>query len=191
MTDKEYLELYRNSPTTAQNMLFEEYVGYVYSIVYNKLRSCAGHEDIEECVGDVFFSVYQNYEKNESFDGDLKGFIGTIAARKAINKFHSITLHSGRTTSMEDEVLEIADNENIEENAEKSELRKTLLDIIKSLGEPDSTIVLQKFYFNESSAKIAEKLSMTSAAVRVRCGRAIKKMRKLLEAQGITLKEGY
>jgi hypothetical protein len=32
---------------------------------------------------------------------------------------------------------------------------------------------------------------MTSAAVRVRCGRAIKKMRKLLEAQGITLKEGY
>ena len=178
MTDKEYLELYRNSPTTAQNMLFEEYVGYVYSIVYNKLRSCAGHEDIEECVGDVFFSVYQNYEKSESFDGDLKGFIGTIAARKAINKFHSITLHSGRTTSMEDEVLEIADNENIEENAEKSELRKTLLDI-------------QKFYFNESSAKIAEKLSMTSAAVRVRCGRAIKKMKKLLEAQGITLKEGY
>ena len=183
MTDKEYLELYRNSPTTAQNMLFEEYVGYVYSIVYNKLRSCAGHEDIEECVGDVFFSVYQNYEKSESFDGDLKGFIGTIAARKAINKFHSITLHSGRTTSMEDEVLEIADNENIEE--------KTLLDVIRSLGEPDSTIVLQKFYFNESSAKIAEKLSMTSAAVRVRCGRAIKKMKKLLEAQGITLKEGY
>ena len=58
MTDKEYLELYRNSPTIAQNMLFEEYVGYVYSIVFNKLRSCAGHEDIEECVGDVFFSVY-------------------------------------------------------------------------------------------------------------------------------------
>jgi RNA polymerase sigma-70 factor (ECF subfamily) len=92
---------------------------------------------------------------------------------------------------MEDEVFEIADDENIEENAEKSELRKTLLDVIRSLGEPDSTIVLQKFYFNESSAKIAEKLSMTSAAVRVRCGRAIKKMRKLLEAQGITLKEGY
>ncbi|MBQ7007921.1 MAG: sigma-70 family RNA polymerase sigma factor [Ruminococcus sp.] len=191
MTDKEYLELYRNSPTTAQNMLFEEYVGYVYSIVFNKLRSCAGHEDIEECVGDIFFSVYQNYEINKSFDGDLKGFIGTIAARKAVSKFRSITLHNGRTTSMEDEVFEIADDENIEENAEKSELRKTLLDVIRSLGEPDSTIVLQKFYFNESSAKIAEKLSMTSAAVRVRCGRAIKKMRKLLEAQGITLKEGY
>lgn len=191
MTDKDYRELYRKSPTEAQNMLFEEYVGYVYSIVYNKLRSCGTHEDIEECVGDVFLAVYLNYDNNGSFDGNLKGFIGTIANRKAISKFRSITLHTEHTSSLEDELLEIADSECIEEKAEKSELRDILLNVIKSLGEPDSTIILQKFYFNENSNKIAKKLSMTSDNVRARCSRAMKKLQKLLALQGIILKEGY
>ena len=85
MTDREYRRLYDISPEEAQNTLFREYVGYVYAIVYNKLRSCASTQDIEECVGDVFLAVYLSYDEKGRFEGDLKGFIGTIASRKAIS----------------------------------------------------------------------------------------------------------
>lgn len=191
MTDREYRRLYDISPEEAQNTLFREYVGYVYAIVYNKLRSCANTQDIEECVGDVFLAVYLSYDEKGRFEGDLKGFIGTIASRKAINRFHSLTLHNGRTVSMEDELTEIADSERIEENAEKSELRRIFIRLINSLGKPDSTIIFRKFYYNRDSKAIAKELSMTPEAVRTRCSRAMKKLEKLLSNEGITLKEGY
>ena len=57
MTDNEYRALFEKSPAAAQNALFEEYINYVYSIVFNKLRSCGSAEDIEECVSDVFSAV--------------------------------------------------------------------------------------------------------------------------------------
>ena len=97
MTDKEYRELSEKSEKLAQNKLYEEYINYVYKIVYNKLRSCASNEDIEECVSDVFLAVFLNYHNNEGTDGDLKGYIGTIASRKAINKYHSLMAKSGKT----------------------------------------------------------------------------------------------
>jgi RNA polymerase sigma-70 factor (ECF subfamily) len=66
-----------------------------------------------------------------------------------------------------------------------------MIRLIESLGNPDSTIILQKFYFNRSSKEIAKKLSMTSGAVRVRCSRALSRLEKLLANEGITLKEGF
>ena len=39
MTDKEYRSLFRSSPREAQNMVFDEYFSYVYTIVFNKLRN--------------------------------------------------------------------------------------------------------------------------------------------------------
>lgn len=191
MTDKEYRILYEKSPQSAQNTLFEEYVGYVYAIVYNKLRSCAKTEDIEECVEDVFLAVFLDYDKNGCFDGDLKGYIGTIASRKAINKFHSLTLYNSRNVPMDDEFERIADKESIEENAEKSELQSIFIRLINSLGNPDSTIIFQKFYYNRDSKEIAKKLSMKPSAVRARCSRAMKKLEKMLLSEGISFKEGY
>ena len=47
----------------------------------------------------------------------------------------------------------------------------------------------QKFYFNLSSREIAKKLSMSPTAVRMRCSRAIKKLKEILSAEGFALKE--
>lgn len=190
MTDSQYRYLFEKSPVSAQKALFDEYLNYVYSIVYNKLRSCGSKEDIEECVGDVFAAVFMSYDSNGSFDGDLKGIIGTIAFRKAVQCFRKLSNTHGLTVSAEGEYFELPDNQNIVENTEKNELRNVLINTINSLGEPDSTIILQKYYYNMNSREIAEKLSMTSDSVRVRCGRAIKKIKSLLLEKGYDIKEG-
>lgn len=190
MTDNEYRNMYNKDPRTAQTALFDEYLSYVYAIVYNKLRSCGSREDIEECVGDVFSAVFISYDSNGKFDGDLKGFIGTIASRKAIQMYRSLARNSG-TVYIEDETFnEIADTERVEENAERSDMRSTLMRAIKSLGEPDSTMILQKYYYNMNSSEIADKHSMSPASVRMRCSRAIKKLKEFLAAEGYDMKEG-
>lgn len=189
MTDNEYRNMYSKDPRAAQTALFDEYLSYVYAIVYNKLRSCGSREDMEECVGDVFSAVFISYDQNGKFDGDLKGFIGTIANRKAIQMYRILCRRSG-TVYIEDETTEIADDERIEDNAERSALRSTLLRVIGSLGEPDSTMILQKYYYNMNSSEIADKLSMSPASVRMRCSRALKKLKELLKAEGYDMKEG-
>ena len=190
MTDIEYRTMYEKSPQKAQTALFDEYLNYVYAIVYNKLRSCGSREDIEECVGDTSSAVFISYDKEGKFNGNLKGFIGTIASRKAVQMFRRLSSKSNSTVYIEDETTEFADSERIEENAERSEIRSLMLRLIKSLGEPESTMVIQKYYYNMNSTEIAQKHSLSPAVVRVKCSRALKKLKELLSKEGYDLKEG-
>ena len=56
----------------------------------------------------------------------------------------------------------------------------TIFNAIKNLGEPDSSIIFRKYYYGESSEKIAEILDMTPSNVDTRAHRAIKKLREML-----------
>lgn len=190
MTDNEYKRLFRKSPQEAQNTLFDEYFNYVYTIVFNKLRSCAAKEDIEECVSDVFADIFTYFAGNSDKNESIKGFISTVAIRKAINMFHSLTSKNGRTVSLEDSDADnIRDNTDIAHNAERAELRRTLLRLVDELGEPDSTIIIQKYYYGMNSKEIAETVSLEPAAVRVKCSRAIKRLKDKLAELDISLKE--
>ena len=188
MTDSEYRSMMQRSAREAQNALFGEYFNYVYVIVYSKLRAVASREDIDECVSDAFADVFFHCGSERTREGDLKGIIGTIASRRAIDRFHSISAKAGRNVPL-DEAAELADSTDLAENAEKAELAAGLLAAVKSLGEPDSTIIIQKYYGNMSSKEIAETVSMSPAAVRVRCGRALKRLKKLLSGDNNILKE--
>ena len=188
MTDAEFKRLYDKDPNEAQTALFDEYLNYVYAIVYNKLRSCGSREDMEECVGDAFSAVFISYDRSGSFEGDLKGFIGTIASRTAIQMYRKLVRH-GDMVYLEDEKAEIADTEQVETSTERKAMQSTLLRLIKSLGEPDSDIIIRKYYFNMNSHEIAEKHSMSPEAVRMRCSRALKKLKALLADEGYDMKE--
>ena len=59
-----------------------------------------------------------------------------------------------------------------------------MLDAVKALGEPDTTIIIQKYYYNRSSDEIAEMVEMKPAAVRKRVSRAVNKLRDMLTAIG-------
>lgn len=75
----------------------------------------------------------------------------------------------------------------IEADHDKEETRTVLISKINELGEPDSTIILQKYYYDRSSNEIAKLLSMKASAVRMRASRALEKLKKSLAAAGITL----
>ncbi len=186
MTGREYVTLLKKSPHKAHQALFDEYCNYVSVIVCNKLRSCGGREDIEECVSDIFAAVYFNLNSDSKYSGELKGYIGTVAKHKAIDKFRSLSVKSSRRADInENDFNKINDGYDLEEETERSELQNILLDKIEELGEPDSTIIIQKFYYNRTSTEIAKMLSMNSAAVRMRCTRALKRLKTELTKVGI------
>lgn len=184
MTGNELRELLGTSPAECHRALMQEYGRYVYSIVFNKLRSCGTQEDIEECVCDVFADIFIKFEYDEDHVGDIKGYIGTIAKHTAIDRFRKLSaLNSHTAYTDEDELRQLVSDFSVEEHVDGSELRRVLLRNIQELGELDSTILIQKFYYGRKSAEIAENVSMTASSVRSRCTRAIAKLRtKLTEA---------
>ena len=185
MTNSELTAMLRRSPHEAHRALLNEYGRYVYAIIYNKLRSCGTAEDMEECVSDVFADLFLEIDNGNVTN--IKAFLGTIAKRTAIDRFRSLSGKSNRTVYVdEDNMQELASDFNVESISDRNELRHILLSKIEELGEPDSTILIQKFYYNKTSSEIARKVSMTASSVRSRCTRAMEKLRVSLAEVGIT-----
>ena len=188
MTQSDYRLLLAADKIKAQRKLFDEYINYVYTIAFNRLRSCGSREDIDECVSDIFAEVFSSYKPVANSDADMKGFIGTVAKRRAISVFRSITARQNHLSGdADDEMANMSSDTDIEAESDKTETQQLLMSKIKELGEPDSTIILQKYYYDRSSGEIAELLSMKAATVRMRAARALDKLRALLTGSGITL----
>lgn len=176
MTDSEIISLMERSPQQGHRALFEEYYSYVYSISVNILRGYGSAEDVEECVVDSFASVTKNINGEA-----LKPFIGAVTRNKALNMRRDLSGGLGRNISINsDEFGELPSSERLEQNVEDSERTALILQRIKELGEPDSTIIIQKYYYERNAKEIGRLIGMNSAAVRMRCTRAIKKLRSLL-----------
>ena len=181
MTGTDYSALCKQSPDKAYQTLFDEYCNYVYAVVYSKLRDCATREDIEECVSDIFAEIYTKYDIDSGFEGDMRGYIGTVAKRRAVNSYHQLSAHGITVSLDEEDAPEPADDHDPEEERRESELSRLLLEKILSLGEPDSSIIIQKYYYDRSSAEIAGQLNMNPSTVRVRCRRAVAKLKKIID----------
>lgn len=155
--------------------VFEQYRSYVYAIVWGRIRTVGTREDAEECVCDVFAEVFRRYDEIRS--ESLKAYIGTVAKRTAVHRYRML---SSAQTVGDNAFADLADSQDLATDYEKKERDCRLYAAICSLGEPDQTIVLQRYFYDRNAGDIAKTLGMTSAAVRVRLHRALKRLRVIL-----------
>jgi RNA polymerase sigma-70 factor (ECF subfamily) len=179
MTDTEIIALIQSSPPLGHRALFDEYYSYVYAISVNILRGYGSHEDVDECVIDAFASVINKL--GSSSTAPVKPFLGTVAKNRAISMRRSLAAKNGKSISVDSEELgELPSSELVDKNAEDHAMTELLLRKIKELGEPDSGIIIQKYFYEQNANEIGRMMNMNPAAVRMRCARAIKKLRGLL-----------
>ncbi|WP_303835178.1 sigma-70 family RNA polymerase sigma factor [Ruminococcus flavefaciens] len=187
MKHSEYQQLLKIDKNKAQRTIFDEYLNYVYTIAFNRLRSCGSREDIDECVSDIFTDVFGSYESKQAANDDIKGFIATIALRKSAAYYHRLCRNTNSISLDDENTAAFPSDENISESAEKKETQRTLMKLIDSLGEPDSTIIIQKYYYGRSSFEISGFVSLSPAMIRVRSSRALKKLRRLISDNDISV----
>lgn len=184
MSEDELRALVERHKESGFRRIFQQYQAYVYSVVWSHVKSVCSKEDAEECVSDVFAAVFLHFD--EIRNGALQGYIGTVAKRTAIDAFRRHTAQKAAVFSGE-ELPEMRSDEDIEECYAHSEMCGELLDAIRSLGEPDAEIVIQKYYYDRNAEEIAEAVRLKPVNVRVRLSRALKRLKTLLIETGFSL----
>lgn len=177
MSDYELQLLIRASPEEGYKVLYEQYFNYVYAIIFRILRGYGSHEDVEECLVDTFADVLAQIEQ---VDTSIRSYIGAAARNHAINTCRKLNTYTARHVPI-DSIGELPAEYDLAETIEKKEYGQFLLQKIKALGEPDATILIQKYYYQRKIKEIAALTGLTQSAVQMRCGRALKRLKKELE----------
>ncbi len=184
MTDSEWVFLMKESPEKGYRALIDQYGNVVYAIVLNKIKNVASREDIEDCVSDIFVEMFQNAFNYSESSGTVKGYLSTIAKRRAIDSYRRLSGHNNKTTSIDDELIELPpSNDNPAQEAEMKITKRNLWKSIQNLGEPDTSIVTLQYFYDKSASEIGSLLKMTAAAVQKRSVRAREKLRKILSTE--------
>ena len=177
MTDSELRALIRANPAQGHRALYDTYANYAYAIIARYLADCGSREDIEDCLGETFTEVMLHIG---TITGDsIKAYIGASARNRALNYCTSLRRQRLHTVPMEDTAEPSV--QHVQEQAEAREMQAQLLQEIKALGEPDATIVIQKYYYGMKMHEIAGMVGLKPNTAQARCGRALKLLRKRLK----------
>ncbi|MBQ4428334.1 MAG: sigma-70 family RNA polymerase sigma factor [Clostridia bacterium] len=174
MNDKKLLQLLKKDPNAGMDRLISQYSGLVFGIARGIMRESCTSDEIEDCVSEVFIKLSTalvSFEPRAS----LKTYIGVAARNTALDFVRNRIVP--QSLDAEDSFIELPDGGDFEDELEKKELFAAVLREIEALGEPDSQILFRKYYLEQSSKHIAERMNLSVSSVDTRAHRALAKLR--------------
>lgn len=158
---------------------FEQiYCEYYLRLLKYVLKRISSLQDAEDLVQDTFAALYRNFDSFDPQKTSLNTWVYVAVNNRLKNYYRS----ARQAVSLDDEEnpIDIADENLIEQAVEFEETRRMLLEAIGQLNEREAKIVKDTYFAKHSSSDIAAELGMTPVNVRVTCSRALKKLLKIL-----------
>ncbi|GAA0182232.1 sigma-70 family RNA polymerase sigma factor [Clostridium sediminicola] len=175
------IEAIRNKDASALEQIMNEYGKFVYALAYRILNGLASKEDIEECVSDVFVSVWNDIDDFSKSRGSFKTWILIKTKYKALDYRRKLSKAENKI-SIEENLVYL--NKNIGENSvEKKILLKeemnTILTNLNKFNKLDREIFIRRYFYYEDIKDIAKKKGLTRQAVDNRLFRMRTKLKGL------------
>ena len=166
-------DLLRRDPERALDQMLRAYTGLVYHAAAAVLGR-SSHEEIEECVSDAFLVIYKSRDRLDFSQGSVKAYLCATARNLAVNRLRK---QAGAKVVSLDEA--IPSNEETESAAIRNLEADELINSVLALGEPDSKIILYRYYFDLPSKQIASLLGLKQNTIDQRMRRALAKLNRL------------
>ena len=181
MNDEKLTEILYSGDRESFFHIMEAYNKLLWAIVGGVLNGIGTHEDIEECISDVYVSLWRNPKAYDPRKGSLKTFIAVAAKRKALDKYRQLT----KIKIVElDEAISSSDDDLFEYIA-KRDLYNELYEAIRSLKEPDKEILIRRYFFDEKPSGIADKTLIPVKEVKNRLYQSKLRLRETLQAKEV------
>ncbi|WKA51840.1 sigma-70 family RNA polymerase sigma factor [Planococcus liqunii] len=160
--------------------LIDTYMPFLKGICQHILAKSCGKQAAEECLNDVFLTIWQKSHQFEGSNEDFRKWAGMVAKYKAIDRYRRETKQQLRET-LTDENVASGGRHSTEEAVLKNESREEMLVRLHQLPEADRELFLMRYYLDLSNNEIAEALGITLSAVENRLYRGKRKLGHLME----------
>ena len=175
MEDQELIRIIRKEPDRGWDLLMKQYTGLLWHVARGIL---SGREDIEDTVAEAFVQAWEQWDRFDPARGSLKSWLATLALRRAIDRRRrqkpQVELDEGLAT----------DHPGIIDDLIEVETKQDLLARLDELGEPDRTMVIDRYFFRRASGEMAMTYQMTPNAIDKRISRSLAKLRNRMEEHG-------
>lgn len=173
-TSKNFIRRLQKQKEDALEFIVDAYLPLIKGIT-NKVLSPLGNEGIvDECVNDVFLSIWDNADKFRGDATDFRKWICAIAKFKSIDYYRKAVKQVEITSEHMDLNAEIS----IEEELIKMEDRTELITLINQLEPIDRDIFLMKFFLGYKTADISRQTGLSITAIDNRVFRGKKRLLK-------------
>ena len=162
--------------------IMEAYNKLLWVIAGGVLNGVGTKEDIEECISDVYVSLWRNPKVYDPRKGSLKAFLAVAAKRKALDRYRQLT--KNKIVEL-DEAISSSDDDLVEYII-KQDMYYELYEAIRSLKEPDKEILIRRYFFDEKPSGIAKKTALPVKEVENRLYQSKLRLRKTLQTKEAT-----
>lgn len=184
MEDRQIIELYWARSETAISETAKKYGNYCHQIAYHIL--CC-REDSEECVNDTWLKTWEAIPPTRP--ERLSAFLGKITRNLALQryeKYNAVRRGEGQTALALHELEEcIPARENVERIVDDLALTEILNEFLAGLPAETRRIFVRRYWHLRSVKEIAGEYRISESKVKVTLFRARRKLRQLLEKEGI------
>lgn len=171
MEDELIIKYIKKRKEKGMEMLIDSYRGIITSLVRRHLGVLINYE--EECVSDVFLSIWDNIESFNKDKNNFKNWICAISKYKAID-YKRKYLSKIETVDMNNEIYYI-DKELL-----KSEMEEEINEILSHLNEKDKELFIRHYLNGEKLEEIAIKANTKVSNLYNRLSRGRKRIREKL-----------
>ncbi|KPL60918.1 sigma-70 family RNA polymerase sigma factor [Rossellomorea vietnamensis] len=177
-----FIKRLKKKKEDALEYIIDAYMPLVKTIA-TKILHNQNRLDVEECVNDVFLTVWQNAHQFKGEPEDFKKWIGMITKYKAIDRYRQAEKRNARE-HCDESLLQSSSTPGTEPSVLRREEKNELFAAISQLEELDRDIFMMKYYLDLSNMEIADVLNLSKAAVDNRLYRGKRKL-----ASNVKLKE--
>ncbi len=189
--EREWLKLLRSSPEEGMMRVIDAYAPSVKTICANILRS-AGSAMVEDAMEESFIRLWEHVRDGRKVHSSLKSYLYQIARNVSLDmlrKYKRDTHMSLDASEEEWGIEEILGKEipSTEDVFFWKQRERQLHQAVAGMEEPDRSIFLLRYFYFYKVRQIADLLGLEEDNVESRIRRGLKKLRKSLSEQGVTL----
>ena len=185
MDDEKIIELFNQRDERAIAEAKKKYEKYVFMIAFRILEI---REDAEECVSDVFLSLWNTIPPQTPLN--FKAYVGKIARNVAFSKldYKKAEKRGANLTVLLSEIEEIVTSDDaIDDELGREAVAKAVNAFLSDQPSKNRRIFVRRYYFCDPVKEIAASFEMSESKVKSLLFRMRKTLGKYLKKEGIVL----
>lgn len=168
-----FVERLQMEKEDALEYIVHQYLPLIKGISLKILSPLQNEGLIDECINDIFLSIWNHASKFKGDTTNFKYWIASIAKFKAIDYYRKTV----KNTVVPTEDIELIQSDVVEEQIISSENKREILAYIHTLDPVDQKIIIMRLFLGMKSDEISEKLGISKSAIDSRLSRGKKKLK--------------